>query len=143
MADTCDFDMDETVQEKIRRNYDKYPAEKAKDSAKSTMRMFVNYKKSDIEDKKPYIGGEKSDIRIMHIYQERIQELSSIVQAQVLKMYNTFGVEQVFGRSDVEKILDLKSSRTSELLKKLQEAGIIVPIKGHGKGKYSFLKINE
>lgn len=103
-------------------------------------RMFVNYKKPYIGDKKPYIGGEKPDIRIMHIYQERIQELSSIVQNQVLKMYNTFGIEQVFGRSDVEKVLDLKSSRTSELLKKLQEAGIIVPVKGHGKGKYTFLK---
>ena len=34
MADVCGFDMDEIVQEKIKRNNAKYPVEKAKDSAK-------------------------------------------------------------------------------------------------------------
>ena len=34
MADVCGLDMDEIVQEKIKRNNVKYPVEKAKDSAK-------------------------------------------------------------------------------------------------------------
>ena len=34
MADACGLDMDEIVQEKIKRNNAKYPVEKAKDSAK-------------------------------------------------------------------------------------------------------------
>lgn len=34
MADVCGFDMDEIVQEKIKCNNEKYPVEKAKDSAK-------------------------------------------------------------------------------------------------------------
>ena len=34
MADVCGLDMDEIVQEKIRKNNEKYPVEKAKDSAK-------------------------------------------------------------------------------------------------------------
>ena len=34
MADTCGLDMDEIIQEKIKRNNEKYPVEKAKDSAK-------------------------------------------------------------------------------------------------------------
>ena len=34
MADRCGLDMDEIVQEKIKRNNAKYPVEKAKDSAK-------------------------------------------------------------------------------------------------------------
>ena len=34
MADVCDLDMDEIVQEKIKLNNAKYPVEKAKDSAK-------------------------------------------------------------------------------------------------------------
>ena len=34
MADACDLDMDEIIQEKIKRNNEKYPIEKAKDSAK-------------------------------------------------------------------------------------------------------------
>jgi len=34
MADVCGFDMDEIVQEKIKKNNEKYPVEKARDSAK-------------------------------------------------------------------------------------------------------------
>ena len=34
MADTCGLDMDEIVQTKIKSNNEKYPVEKAKDSAK-------------------------------------------------------------------------------------------------------------
>lgn len=34
MADACGLDMDEIIQEKIKRNNEKYPVEKAKDSAK-------------------------------------------------------------------------------------------------------------
>ncbi len=34
MADVCSLDMDEIVREKIKRNNEKYPIEKAKDSAK-------------------------------------------------------------------------------------------------------------
>lgn len=34
MADACGLDMDEIVQEKIKRNNEKYPVDKAKNSAK-------------------------------------------------------------------------------------------------------------
>ena len=34
MVDICGLDMDEIIQEKIKRNEEKYPVEKAKDSAK-------------------------------------------------------------------------------------------------------------
>ena len=34
MADVCGLDMDEIIQEKIRKNNEKYPVEKAKGSAK-------------------------------------------------------------------------------------------------------------
>lgn len=34
MADICGLDMDEIIQAKIKRNNEKYPVEKAKDSAK-------------------------------------------------------------------------------------------------------------
>lgn len=34
MADVCNLDMDEIIQEKVKRNNEKYPVEKAKDSAK-------------------------------------------------------------------------------------------------------------
>ena len=34
MADVCGLDMDEIIQEKIKRNNEKYPVEKARDSAR-------------------------------------------------------------------------------------------------------------
>ena len=34
MADICGLDMDEIIQEKVKRNNEKYPVERAKDSAK-------------------------------------------------------------------------------------------------------------
>jgi len=34
MADVCGLDMDEIIQEKIKRNNEKYPVDKAKDSTK-------------------------------------------------------------------------------------------------------------
>lgn len=34
MADVCGLDMDEIIQEKIKKNSEKYPVEKAKDSAR-------------------------------------------------------------------------------------------------------------
>lgn len=34
MADACGFDMDEIIQEKMKGNNEKYPVEKAKDTAK-------------------------------------------------------------------------------------------------------------
>ena len=34
MADVCELDMDEIIQNKVKRNEEKYPVEKAKDSAK-------------------------------------------------------------------------------------------------------------
>ena len=34
MADRCGLDMDEIIQEKVKRNDEKYPVEKARDSAK-------------------------------------------------------------------------------------------------------------
>ena len=46
--------------------------------------------------------------------------------------------ELFFGRSDVQRLLNLKPTRCSELLREMAEHGIIGPVAGHGKGKYRF-----
>lgn len=43
-----------------------------------------------------------------------------------------------FGRADVQRLLNLKPTRCSELLREMEEHGIIEPVTGHGKGKYRF-----
>ena len=81
-------------------------------------------KKPDIEDIKP-------DIEKMF----RPKTVSHIV-----RLYEAFPKQAVFGRLDVMKIMDIRPSRASELLKKLVECGIIEPVSGQGKGKYRFKK---
>lgn len=46
--------------------------------------------------------------------------------------------EEYFGRTIVEEITGLKSTRASELIKILVDSKVIVPVTGHGKGKYRF-----
>ena len=47
---------------------------------------------------------------------------------------------EVFGRSAVMELLELKGSGASKLLSNLVKADIIEPVSGHGKGKYKFKK---
>lgn len=53
-------------------------------------------------------------------------------------MYNSFGVNVVFGRSDMQKVTELGASRASDLLKALVHAQIIEAVSGYDKGKYRF-----
>ncbi|MCD8218032.1 MAG: hypothetical protein LUD01_08315 [Clostridiales bacterium] len=87
-------------------------------------------KKADIEEVKADIEEVKTDIESL---------FTSKTATHVLKLLTAFGCETIFGRSDVQRELDLKSSRSSALLREMAEQGIIIPVSGHGKGKYRFL----
>ena len=58
--------------------------------------------------------------------------------SHILKLREAFPGQAIFGRADVMQVIDLKSSRTSDLLKEMAERGVIEPVSGHGKGKYRF-----
>lgn len=45
---------------------------------------------------------------------------------------------EVFSKSAIMKLLELKSSGASKLLSNLVQADIIEPVSMHGKGKYKF-----
>ena len=55
-----------------------------------------------------------------------------------MKLREVFPGQAIFGRSDVMKVIDIKSSRASELLKEMMGQNIIEPVSGYGKGKYHF-----
>lgn len=92
-------------------------------------RTFKEPEKSDIETKKPDIDEIKADIE--KIFQPK-------TASHVLKLREAFPFQTIFGRSDVMKVVEIKPSRASELLKELTEHGIIEPVSGYGKGKYWF-----
>lgn len=105
--------------------------------------MFDMKPKAGIDDQKADIEGQKADIEevktdIHNKMENFMPEVSKKTIDHIMLIYDQYGKETFFGRSDVEAITGLKSSRASELLKLLVHAGIIQPVKGHGKGKYCF-----
>ncbi|MBO7726689.1 MAG: hypothetical protein J6S40_09525, partial [Thermoguttaceae bacterium] len=58
--------------------------------------------------------------------------------ANILKLTAAFPGQTVFGRSDVMRVIGIKSSRASALLKEMANQGVVRPVSGCGKGKYRF-----
>lgn len=88
------------------------------------------YLKPDIDAKNQDIGLENQDIEWAG--------LSPISARHAQKLYDFFGNEGVFSRSQVTEILGITPSPASELLRKLLTASLISKVKGKGKGKYRF-----
>ena len=92
--------------------------------------------KVDIEEGKVDIDGAKADIeKCLTNIDEVIRDKTSM---HIIALYEECGKDTIFGRSIVEQITGLKSSRASEIINLMLENEIIVPVKGNGKGKYRF-----
>lgn len=101
-------------------------------------RRYKDYQKPDIQTVKPDIQTTKPDIDIWKVYGKLLETFTSKTLVHIQNMYTFFGVNAVFGRSDVQKITNLGTSRASDLLKDLVNAQIIEGVIGYGKGKYKF-----
>ena len=94
-------------------------------------------KKVDIESEKVDIESVKVDIRnkIMS-FSDRISEKTI---NHTINIFLKCGTKEYFGRTIIEEITGLKASGASKLIKLLLDSNIIIPVSGHGKGKYRFL----
>lgn len=81
------------------------------------------------EPEKANIGAEKANI-------EDVFTAKTASHVQTLR--EALGSQIAFGRSDVQRVLGLRPTRSSALLREMAEHGIIDPVAGHGKGKYRF-----
>lgn len=97
---------------------------------------LLNKGKVDIETEKVDIQDKKVDIE--GILSEKGSNFSVKTTAHIHKLFNIFGFDEIFGRSAVMKLLELKCSGASKLLSNLVQADIIEPVHGYGKGKYKF-----
>lgn len=88
---------------------------------------FKEAEKANIGNKKANIETEKANIE---------KAFTPKTASHVILLLEVLGFDRVFGRSDLQKILDLKPTRCSELLQEMAEKGIIEPVSGYGKGKY-------
>lgn len=99
---------------------------------------FLNTKKVDIGSTEVDIQDTKVDIESTLLVKEK--DLSVKTANHVRRLFKKFGYDEVFGRSAVMKVIDLKQSGASKLLSNLVQKDIIEPVSGHGKGKYKFKK---
>ena len=106
---------------------------------------LLNEEKVDIGDSKVDIENEKVDIQerkvdIESVLSEKGSDFSVKTTVHIHRLFEKFGFEEVFGRSAVMELLELKGSGASKLLSNLVQADIIEPVSGHGKGRYKFKK---
>ena len=99
---------------------------------------LLNEDKADIEDTKVDIENEKVDIE--SVLSEKGSGFSAKTFVHIHRLFEKFDFDEVFGRSAVTELLELKGSGASKLLSNLLQADIIEPVSGHGKGKYKFKK---
>ena len=96
----------------------------------------IESSKANIEDAEADIETQKADIR------NRLLSFSDAISEKtihyVIELFSKCGKKEYFGRTIVEDITGLKSTRASELIKLLVDSEVIVPVTGHGKGKYRF-----
>lgn len=95
-----------------------------------TKKVDIGTKKVDIETEKVDIGTKKVDIGSLKFSKRTVHYIEIL--------FDEYGYNRVFGRSDMMVLVGLKSSAVSNLISKLLEVGIIEPVTGHGKGKYKF-----
>ena len=92
--------------------------------------------KADIENVEADIESQKVDIR------NKLLAFSDMISEKTInhtfELFSKCGKEEYFGRTIVEDITGLKSTRASELIKLLVDSKVIVSVTGHGKGKYRF-----
>lgn len=82
------------------------------------------------------IGAGKADIEAGKADIEKVFRPKTA--ANILKLTAAFPGQTVFGRSDVMRVIGIKSSRASALLKEMANQGVVRPVSGCGKGKYRF-----
>ena len=101
-------------------------------------KVDIENEKVDIENEKVDIQGTKVDIE--SVLSEKGSDFSVKTTIHIHRLFEKFDFDEVFGRSAVMELLELKSSGASKLLSNLVQADIIEPVSGHGKGKYKFKK---
>lgn len=102
-------------------------------------KVDIEGEKVDIESQKVDIESQKVDIE--SVLSEKGSEFSVKTTVHIYRLFDKFGFDEVFGRSAVMELLELKGSGASKLLSNLRQADVIEPVSGHGKGKYKFRKL--
>ena len=107
--------------------------------------MYISgrFKETDFESAKADIGNTEANIESQKAnIRNKLLAFSDMISEKTInhtfELFSKCGKEEYFGRTIVEDITGLKSTRASELIKLLVDSKVIVSVTGHGKGKYRF-----
>ena len=106
------------------------------------LRNLLLDEKNELHNRNLHISGllNKEKVDIESVLSEKSSDFSVKTTIHIHRLFEKFGFDEVFGRSAVMELLELKASGASKLLSNLVKADIIEPVSGHGKGKYKFKK---
>ena len=107
------------------------------------MHISGKFAEVDIESEKVDIESEEVDIERTKVdIRNKLLSFSDTVSEKTInhtfEIFSKCGKEDYFGRTIVVAITGLKPSGASKLIKMLVDSEVIVPVTGHGKGKYRF-----
>ena len=108
-----------------------------------SMHISGRFEETDFESAKADIGNMEADIESKKAdIRNKLLAFSDMISEKTInhtfELFSICGIEEYFGRTIVEDITGLKSTRASELIKLLVDSKVIVSVTGHGKGKYRF-----
>ena len=109
------------------------------------LRNLLLDEKNELHNRSMHISGvfEEVDIENTKVdIRNKLLSFSDTISEKTInhtvEIFSKCGKENCFGRTIVEEITGLKPSRASKLIKLLVDSEVIVPVTGHGKGKYRF-----
>ena len=107
------------------------------------IKQDIAERKQDIVEQKQDIAERKQDIEVLEKFELKLRNTrcSKKTLRNIERLYAEYGNEKIFGRTNVMEILSITASPASELIKKMLESEIIIPVKSRGKGRYIFQKI--
>ena len=100
--------------------------------------MHIDWKETTHSDGKQHIERhfrKKTDL--LSILDE--QKVTTKTKTNIVKLYESFGIEKIFGRRDVVEILGITEKPATTLLGKMYSLNLTEKITGAGKGKYRFI----
>lgn len=104
------------------------------------LRNLLLNENNELHNRDLHISGLLNDkkVDIESLLSEKGKDFSIKTTVHIRKLFEKFGYDEVFGRSAVTELLDLKNSSASKFLSNLLKADIIEPVNGYGKGRYKF-----
>ena len=111
------------------------------------LRNLLLGEKNELHNRTMHISGKlsptKVDIETTKVDIESIllnsnETINIKTVSHIMTLYEKCGKENFFGRTTVEEVTGVKSSRASQIIKLLLENEMIEAVQGHGKGKYRF-----